>query len=647
MKIGTRLPMFVVAAILLGSIALLGTLQYRWLGQVSAAERERMKSNVAGRATGFAQDFDREITRAYVTFQLDTLHQGANLARQMSERYERWHATSRYPRLVKEVFVVAGSPERSASLQRFNASTRVLEPADWPEQLAPIRHLVEQANPAAPEGSTIVVRNMPRPVWESVPALVVPAPVVLINTTETRSSTSARPLSVRDLGVPPMSFVLLTLDRSYLAGEMLPALAQQHFRGSGESIEYEVAVVRTDDRSRVYSTRAEFAPDPQGANDAAADLFQVRLQDFGGMVSEVRRFTSFVTTRAMPLDDRKAVEGRIAIREAPFSIMWQHAGTEKRALETSLAAAAGGRPATSAPQWRLVVRHPAGSLEKAVGQARRRNLLVSSGILGILGLSIGFLVLTTRRAQALARQQMEFVAAVSHELRTPLAVIRSAADNLAEGVIHADPQVMKYGALVRGEGRRLSEMVEQILELAGIHSGQRGFALAPVAVLPLLHDVVGASSTLIEEAGLRVEYDVPDTLPPVLGDEQALRRVFQNLLGNAIKYGASGGWISLRARASGREVQVSVADRGMGIEQAEQGKIFEPFYRAPGAIDAQIQGAGLGLSLVQRIIEAHGGRIAVRSVPGSGSEFIVHLPSASEEGATRAAGVADPARTSA
>src|SRR5688572_5352143 len=106
MMVRSRLPMFVVAAALLGLIALLATLQYRWLGQVSAAERERMKTNLAARATGFAQDFDREITRAYLTFQLDPLRDGSSLAVHMSQRYDQWQASSRYPRLVKEVYLV-------------------------------------------------------------------------------------------------------------------------------------------------------------------------------------------------------------------------------------------------------------------------------------------------------------------------------------------------------------------------------------------------------------------------------------------------------------------------------------------------------------------------------------------------------------
>jgi signal transduction histidine kinase len=164
-----------------------------------------------------------------------------------------------------------------------------------------------------------------------------------------------------------------------------------------------------------------------------------------------------------------------------------------------------------------------------------------------------------------------------------------------------------------------------------------------VPILPLLEDVVEASGALIEDAGIEVECDVPPTLPPVLGDEAALRRVFQNLVGNAIKYGARGGWIGLRASASGRQVQVTVADRGMGIGQAEQAHIFEPFYRAPDVIAAQIQGAGLGLSLVKRIIESHGGRISVHSEPGKGSAFTVYIAAASEQPVPRAADSRTPA----
>jgi signal transduction histidine kinase len=240
-------------------------------------------------------------------------------------------------------------------------------------------------------------------------------------------------------------------------------------------------------------------------------------------------------------------------------------------------------------------------------------------------------LVTTGRARRLAAQQMEFVAGVSHELRTPLAVIRSAAENLADGVVEDEEKIRRYGELMRLEGRRLTEMVEQILEIAGIQSGQRGFALRPVPVEPLVRDIVSSCSSLIERAGVTVEIDVPATLPAVLGDEPALRRVFQNLVDNAIKYGASGGWIRIAAHVAGGNVMVSVADRGIGIEPAEQSRIFEPFYRAADVVAAQTQGAGLGLSLVQRIVAAHGGAVTVKSALRSGSEFIVQLPATRHE----------------
>ncbi len=650
--------MLVVAAALLGLIALLATLQYRWLGQISADERERMKTNLSARATAFARDFDREVTRAYLTFQLDPLQEGDNLAGRIAERYDHWQGRSPYPRLVKEIYLVTGDADGAAEIQRFNLGTRFIEPATWPAALEPVRASIEKREPS-PGSDTVVIRTMAPVVWASVPAVLVPAPVLMFNSL---STVTLRP-TVGELRVRPrMRHAVLVLDREYLTGEMLPSLARQHFRGASDGIDYHLAVTGEAGEPTVYSTSPEFSPVAAASADAAADMFQVRVQEFGELRAEVRRFTSFVARSSLPSSSSSSpTTGKPASRmaeirgvmvgaepgahaggeQSPLSIVLQHgpSAADRKALEAGMATATAqtfrSAVAIAPPHWRLVVKHPSGSLEAAVTSVRRRNLLVSSGILGVLGVSIGFLVVSTRRAQDLARQQMEFVAAVSHELRTPLAVIKSAADNLAEGVVHEDPRVRKYGELVRGEGRRLTEMVEQILELAGIHSGQRGFALAPVPVAALLRDVVDASSTLVEEAALTVEYDVPESIPAVLGDEQALRRVFQNLVGNAIKYGADGGWIGVRARSSGREVVVTVADRGIGIEPAEQARIFEPFYRAPGVIAAQINGAGLGLSLVQRIVEAHGGRITVRSATGTGSEFAVHLPAASEEIAPR------------
>ena len=609
-----RPPLIALTVALLGLLLLLATLQYVWLGRISEAERERLRATLNTRTSEFAQDFDRELARAYLLFQTEPAHQDAGLAERFAERYDRWQATSAYPRLIKDFHLATRGESGDVTLRRFDPRARTLTPVDWPSSMADWRTRLYDRTDRRERGPALVIRKLAPPIWETVPALVVPAPMLFLTD---RAGPSP-------LAPPDFMYTLLTLDLDYVKGELLPALAQRHFRKTGDQSEYQVAVVdRAGSGDVIYQSTPVFNPSRGETGDARAALFQVRTQDFSAIAAEVRRFTAFslkTTTREHRAERR---DGRIAVRPpTQMSIVVQQGAPEAGGRGPD----AGVNRPPPAPRWQVFVKHPAGSLEAFVGSTRRRNLLVSTSILAVLGASMALLLVSTRRSQHLARQQLEFVAGVSHELRTPLAVIRSAGENLADGVVHDGPQVRKYGELIRDEGRRLSEMVEQILELAGIHSGQRGFASQPVAIGPLVTDVLSASQSLIADARIEVDVDVPEDLPPVLGDEAALRRLLQNLIGNAIKYGASGRWIGVRAREAGAHVTVSVSDRGIGIAPAEHARVFEPFYRAPDVVAARIQGAGLGLSLVQRIVAGHGGRISLTSAPGAGSEFVVSLP---------------------
>jgi signal transduction histidine kinase len=609
-----RLPPIAIALVLLCLIGGLATLQYRWLGSVSEAERQRMHLTLTNGAAAFAQDFDGELTRAYLLFQSDPLDSADPVAR-LTASFDQWRAASRHPRLIKDVYLFtpdAGSGE----LKRFDVATHALAPAEWPASMADWRTRLADATQSesgtTPKGNTVVIRRIATAIWDTVPAIVVPTPVLLLPRTPGATSPS---LPAR------FSYSILVIDLEYVERELLPALADQHFKAAGES-SFQIAVVSRAGGGRViYHSSASFSPSPDAAVDARQELFSVRTQDFGRVAAELHRFTAFAATlRARGEAAGRAASGIVVRDQRPLSIFFQNdrntgPNTQYQTSTVRLAPA-------NASAWQLLLKHQAGSVEAAVGAVRRRNLFISSSILAVLGASMGLLVLSTRTAQKLARQQMEFVATVSHELRTPLAVIRSAAENLADGVIQDEAQIKKYGEVMRAEGRRLTTMVEQILEFAGIQSGQRALNPAPIPVAPLLRDVLSGPTM----GSISVEIDVPDDLPAVLGDEPALRRVFQNLVDNAVKYGGRGSWIGVRARHDRGQVQITIADRGIGIAPADQTHIFEPFYRAPAVVAAQMQGAGLGLSLVQRIVLAHGGKTSVRSTPGQGSEFTVTLP---------------------
>jgi two-component system phosphate regulon sensor histidine kinase PhoR len=282
------------------------------------------------------------------------------------------------------------------------------------------------------------------------------------------------------------------------------------------------------------------------------------------------------------------------------------------------------------PAWQLAVAHRDGSLAAVVARTRMRNLGVGLGVLALLGGSGALLALSSHRARALARRQVAFVAAVSHELRTPLAAIRSAGENLADGVVTSPEHVRRYGAMLRREGDRLTALVERTLELAGLLGRARAGPLERIDVADLVNEVLAEAPPKGD-----VEVDVADGLDPIVGDAAALRSALRNLIDNAQKHGG-GEWLAIRARmtpeaGARRELTLAVEDRGPGIQGSEAPRLFEPFVR--GAAARSVPGSGLGLSVVQHVARAHGGRVTVGTgAGGRGAAFTLHLPVAPESG---------------
>jgi two-component system sensor histidine kinase KdpD len=207
--------------------------------------------------------------------------------------------------------------------------------------------------------------------------------------------------------------------------------------------------------------------------------------------------------------------------------------------------------------------------------------------------------------------------AVSHDLRSPLTAMVTSAEALGSEGLPADDR-RELAAAIVSEGARLTRLVEKLLDLSRLQAG----TAAPRRDWTSLEEVIRAAVEAVGASPDRVGLVLDSDLPLIDADAAQLERVFANLLENALRH--SGDYpVSIRARVSGGRLLVRIVDRGSGIPLAEQERIFEPFYRAPGSQDS---GSGLGLAIVKGFVEANGGRVHVESLPGQGTSFVVTLP---------------------
>jgi two-component system phosphate regulon sensor histidine kinase PhoR len=234
----------------------------------------------------------------------------------------------------------------------------------------------------------------------------------------------------------------------------------------------------------------------------------------------------------------------------------------------------------------------------------------------------------------LERIRRDFVANVSHEFRTPLTAIQGFAETLIGGAMD-DPQNRgRFLAIILEHSRRLARLTEDLLRLSQMDAERLELEIHPVNVAQLIESCYETSQRRATEKELTLTLNVPSQLPDVAADARRIQEVLQNLLDNAIQYTLPGGKVVLSAELSNDEVIFTVADTGIGIPQADQPRIFERFYRVDVARSREAGGTGLGLSIAKHLVEAHGGRIWVKSEVGSGSQFHFSIPVFDPERAT-------------
>ena len=567
---------WVGVSLLLILCGVLAVLQYRWIGEVASAERQRLREDLQSRLNLLRRNLNDQISAACYAY-IPTASEIGRLGRDEAylSQYRR-RKESQDPVVRRSALAV---PENGELILLFpDGAGDHFSRGDWPSEWRAMhdRLLVRlhggPMSPNRPQASTLV--EFPR-----------------FGTGKNNSR--------KQSGMDEQEWLLLELNQEFIGGTLIPAMLTRYLGETGK-LDYEAEVVLDANRNiSIYRSSTDRGDGITWTPDASITLLEI---------SPTPPFSHGPADRpaAPPSPDR--------IPERPSS----------------------APPDSVHGLWLLRIHHHAGSLEAIVVRARRRNLALSGGLLLLILATIASLVRFSRRAQSVAELQMNFVAGVSHELRTPLTVIRTAAYNLRGDLANQPGQVARYGALIQSESEKLSALVEQVLRYGNVRAGRILQERVPVAIEALIETSVQEARIELEHQELVVEKRIEPGLPLVLADEVAMKHALRNLLDNALKYGTQANrWIGIIASApqnGGRStVEIRIADRGPGIPPEELEHIFDSFFRGQRALRDQIHGTGLGLSLVKKIVEAHGGTVSVNNKQGEGVEFIVRIPAVPAE----------------
>jgi len=259
---------------------------------------------------------------------------------------------------------------------------------------------------------------------------------------------------------------------------------------------------------------------------------------------------------------------------------------------------------------------------------RRQSLYMAMLIIVVALLAFGsyITVRTVRRELELARMRADFVSTVSHEFRSPLTGIRQLSEMLFRERVSGKERQRRYHKMILQESERLGRLVENLLDFSRIEEGRKEYRFAPLNTSAWLRELVFNFQSEVDGSGTSVVADIPEDLPEISADGEALECAVHNLLDNAVKYSHGSETVWLDVRTGNGVVTISVRDRGVGISESDRKHIFDKFYRVDGEISLKVKGAGLGLSLVKHIVAAHGGTINCESRVGEGSKFTIHIP---------------------
>lgn len=276
--------------------------------------------------------------------------------------------------------------------------------------------------------------------------------------------------------------------------------------------------------------------------------------------------------------------------------------------------------------WKLHTGYGDQTIEEIVSTNTRPQLALMIVLALVMGCGVFFVAGAAAREVRVAELKTNFVASVSHDLKTPLALIQLFAETLELGRVRKPERAVEYYRIINGEARKLTRLIENILDFSKMEAGLRPYRMAPANVGDLTMDVLSRMDTQLSQNQFKVTTQVEPGLPRVSADGDAVEQAIENLLNNAMKYSGDAKEVEVDVRRQDRYVVVSVADHGLGIPRREQKRIFRKFYRIESELGGGPQGCGLGLAIVDHTMRGHGGFVRVESQPDHGSTFTLHFP---------------------
>ncbi|KAA3614081.1 MAG: sensor histidine kinase [Calditrichaeota bacterium] len=574
------------AVFILGSMLIaLAILQYHWLDQLGEGEKVRLKNNLKISAQRFAEDFDEELTKIYNSFSEAKSHADLNFSN-LQGAFERANKILSNPALIDKAFLIEIENSNKFIIKQ-QIPKQITADVHFPKELIEIK---EQLTKDSFSFLQSLISLSHAPILDKKNALIIInlTPITFINLDEERNT----------------SFIVITLNRSELIG-FLDSLNEKYFYADSMAV-YNTAIIKADsNKTTFYKSDSSKSDDYYLSNsDESVEIAKWRTSHLMVATAKIGIIDSIQHDHPLNIDLKKKEYWSVQVdtleKEESFRFMM-----------------------SKIIPWRLYIKNISGNIDNLIRESRLRNLVISYLIIVILGISVGFVFYTSHKAKKIARGQIEFVAGLTHELRTPLASIRSAAENLKDGILDSAEQQKKYGRLIYKENLRLSNMIEQTLQFAGISNGSHE-NIEVINLSKLTNDII---RELDPASNRSIKLNIAETIN-IKFNKNALTIIVRNLISNALKYSKDPEDILVHValKKPDGSFTFEITDHGSGIDESDLAHIFDPFYRGNFAKENQIAGSGIGLSLVKKIVDEHDGQINVSSTPGKGSIFSIKIP---------------------